>query len=601
MSKITNLPAAEPLDGTEKTPVVQDGQTRRTTIAAMIALGAVIGIEGAAVMAAILANFAKKSGLDDVGDPEWPLSHTLAEISNADTVRFRQMLHANLFRMNSVGGGLNIIGDSISHGAHCGNAYTNHWAMLLARAVCAEFETSSIGFIPMEHVFNYPGAPFQTDQIHDVLFSGADWGPRHPANPPPYDYPLGNFGPVEGEHFGLGSDNIVNGKSYSSSVVGATITISTVPLTERLFFLVTTQPGGGTFNVTVNGANAGTITTDSPVKTYNVERSIAMADNGKGSCTVVLTKADANPTEINAVIGYRSSNIQINSLSKRMTLNNFSRSGHALSNMSEQAIIRASNAVGLVMSLGYNDVNGYATDTDDAAFNRFRQRIDWLIYYCGTVYKTPVVVQDFIWNKSIEQSRTRRELRRLAKEIGGIYIPYPDHFIADRTLPSFIPLQLNDPMYLFADAAHPGPLGNELIFSTLSTAIGFAVRSKRQALEQWDWAWPLNITHVDWANATPNLVRSISSVRQVGSAYRFKLNLDYLPAGGAPANLYTICNGISPKYRDNQSPQFMFETAQFWGIANDLVFTQNNFVVGLSTASGLVQGIKKSLTVEGQA
>lgn len=508
--------------------------------------------------------------------------------NTTNPARIRQLLHSNLYLVNNFGGGVNILGDSISHGAYAGNAYTNHWAMHFARSICAEFDTRSIGYIPAEHVYNAIGS-LNTLQIHDVLFSGTDWGPRS-ANPAPYNYPLGNTG--------AGAANIINGKSYTSSVNGATITIITVPLTEYMTVMVTMQPGGGVFNVTVNGVASAAINTASVVTVYNVEFRIPLADNGKGECAVALTKADANITEINAVIGYKSDNITLTDLSKRVTVNNFSQSGRTLSSVSLSNIIRACNAPALIMSLGYNDWASLNTDTDDAAFATFKQRIDWLIQYCQ-VYRTLVVVQDFLWYASLATSRTRQELKRFADSVRGVYIPYPDQFFSDGGQPTSTPIQLNDPMYLWADPAHPGPLGNELIFSTLATAMGLAVRSKRQALEYYDWPWPIKITHADWANNTPNFVRSISTIQQQGKGYRIKLNLDYTAAATAAPALYTISTGVSPKYRGGASPGLMFESQQIGSTANDVFFTQGDFEVGASIVGALVAGIVKTRVVEG--
>lgn len=533
----------------------------------------------------------------DVAALEAGLADLTATTGTASEARFKQLLYSNLYLQNNLGGGVNILGDSISHGAHADNAYTNHWPMLLARAIGAEFDSGSIGFIPMEHVFNFVGAPYQTKQIHDVTFSGTDWGPRS-ANPAPYDYPLGNFGPTSGG-LGLGGENIVNGKSYSSSVNGATITIVTVPLTATVSVLVTQKPGNGVINVTVNGVAGTPITTSGPL-TYNVEKNIPITDNGKGSCTIILTKADSNPVEINAVLSYKAANVSLTDLARRMTVNNFSQSGRTLSDMNEANIIRACNAPCLIMSLGYNDWSGYLTDSNNTAFAKFQQRINWLIQY-AKVYKTLIVVQDFLWYASRTGSRTRAELKRLADEVKGIYIPYPDQFFADGTLPIQSPPQLNDPLFLWADTAHPGPLGNELIFSTLSAAMGLGVRSKRQALEYYDWAWPINITHADWANETPANIRTISTVQQQGKGYRFRLNLDYTAAPTAPAGLYIISTGISPKYRNGVSPAFMFETEVVSLSASDVFYTESNFSVGLSAGTALVAAIKKTKVVEGTA
>lgn len=67
MAKTTNLPVATPLAGPEKLPIVQAGQSRQTTVAAIAALGQAVGMEGAAVIAAIMDALAAASGSDEIG------------------------------------------------------------------------------------------------------------------------------------------------------------------------------------------------------------------------------------------------------------------------------------------------------------------------------------------------------------------------------------------------------------------------------------------------------------------------------------------------------------------------------------------------------
>jgi hypothetical protein len=238
-------------------------------------------------------------------------------------------------------------------------------------------------------------------------------------------------------------------------------------------------------------------------------------------------------------------------LNNRMQFHNYAQSGRALKDMSESAIVRVCNSACLIVSLGYNDWS-LGSDTDDTVFSTFKQRIDWLIQY-SKVFKNLVVVQDFIWYAT-KHSRTRRQLKRLADAVNGIYIPYPDQFFNNSSQPIQSPPQLNDPLYLWADAAHPNALGNELIYSTIATALGFSVNSKNIALQYYDWPFPLKIASANFNNTDPTFVGSLSTIQQVGDSYQVRLNVKLRVGGSFPANtLENISTGLPLKFRNGEN------------------------------------------------
>jgi len=521
------------------------------------------------------------------------LQTQITSLAAQSAARARQLLHTNGYLMNNAGGGVNIIGDSISHGAYSGNAYTNHWTYLLARSVAAAFDTRSLGFFPTDGLYNSVPS-LDTPQIVDLVMS-AGWGATE-ANPAPYNYPLGDIG--------ANAADIINGKAYSSTTSGATMTITLPSICERVVLLFTKQPGGGVFNITVNGSAAGTINTANATTLYNQGQSINVVDNGKGECVIVLTKADTGPTQINATVGLLSGDIGINDFSKRMALHNYSKKGRLLSNMSEACVIRACNAPALLMALGYNDWGTNDADNNDTNFNAFKQRIDWLIQY-AKVYRTLVVVPDFIWYAG-PTSRTRAQLQRLARETGGIYLPFADWFFSEGTPPTLSPLQLNSPLGLWADAGHPGPLGNELIFATIATAMGLPVTSKKQALQHYDWAFPLKIAHTDFTNDTPTLLNSISTIRQNGSSYHIKVNMkhssDPIPTG----TLYDIVSAVPAKFRNVASIALMDEYHEAGinsasGAVNGLIYTSGNGVIKGKTFDAFISKFRTTIVVEPNA
>ena len=237
-------------------------------------------------------------------------------------------------------------------------------------------------------------------------------------------------------------------------------------------------------------------------------------------------------------------------------------------------------------------------------FNAFKQRIDWLIQYAN-VYKTLIVVPDFIWYAG-PTSRTRAQLQRLARETNGIYLPFADWFFSDGTVPTISPLQLNSPLGLWADTSHPGPLGNELIFATIATAMGLPVTSKKQALRHYDWAYPLKITHTDFTNDTPTLINSISTIRQNGSSYHIKMNVKHTSDPIPTGTLYDIVSAAPAKFRNVASLALMDEYHECGinsatGAVNGLMYTSGNGIVRGKSFDAFISKFRTTLVVEPNA
>lgn len=511
--------------------------------------------------------------------------------ANQSPSRAIQLLNTGMYLQNNHSQGVTNIGDSISHGAYSGNAYTNHWLSLLQRSVNAQFGAKNLGTLPMEGVYNVI-PELNTPQIHDVTFS-AGWGALS-ANPAPYNYPLGNFGAA--------AANIVNGKSYSSSTSDSSITIVIPTMQERVAFRYTQQAGGGVFNVSINGNFADTINTNGSL-THNVlSVPFPIIDDGTGKCTIVLTKADSMPTEINAVINYSAGANAITDLPERMSVHNYSQSGRQLLTMSESAIIQACNSACLIVSLGYNDwdPSGGDTDNNQTNFDAFKQRIDWLIQYCN-VYKNLVVVNDFIWYPTLENSRTRRELKRLADACAGIYIPYADRFFSDETRATVAagPRNLNDPIFLWADAAHPNPDGNSLIFSAVAVAMGLGVTCKNDALNNHDLPFPISITNTGYRNTATSSVL-VSTVKRCSGGLMLSLDISATSGNLPDGALINISSGLPAKfgYSGNiRSSQFVISSNFAGGSVLLSALIENNASVTYYATTALTPTLTGTMLV----
>ena len=203
--------------------------------------------------------------------------------------------------------------------------------------------------------------------------------------------------------------------------------------------MVKRQPGGGTLNFLVNDVVVKTVDTSKDengdpavLEKWNSVVPITMSDDGQGRTKITIQKSDALSAPINTMVGYNDSNVNVLDLAQRMKFCNFSQIGRAFIDVSRDAIILFTKSAVAMLSLGFNDVYGYDTDNDDLDFAEFQQRADWFIEF-ALLHETPVIIQDFILYKTLEQSRTRRELLRIATETNGIYITLADEFTSTRT------------------------------------------------------------------------------------------------------------------------------------------------------------------------
>jgi len=443
-----------------------------------------------------------------------------ARIDNLPPVNRAQPLMSRANKVLGLGQGVVVLGDSISAGAYFGNAHTNGWPNLLSKAINHQFGARNIGAMPTDSLYNVVPV-YNTDQLHAVTWTG-DWGPRT-ASPAPYDFPVGNVGAAAGD--------AVNGKTVSSSASGAYVEIVIPAINAVGLIYYVGRPGGGTFNVTVNGVAAPALNTANATLLYNKIHAISLTDDGTGECTVRLTKADTSPTELQSVIQYRKGDGGPEEHHLLMNVCNWSVSGRQLEAMTEQGIINATNCACLIMALGYND---RFAETDDTYYANYLQRVEWVIEYAN-INQCLVVVPDFCWYWP-KSSRVRTQLRRIAEETNGIYIPFPDKFFPDgRIVVDTTPVatELVDPLKLFADNAHPNYKGNELIFAQIAEALGLGITSRQMALLN-DLPYPLKLQ-----GTFKNKAGSVSTIKRTSSGYAYSLGVTATGGG-------TIGTGVFP-------------------------------------------------------
>lgn len=446
---------------------------------------------------------------------------------NFDTQLNRaQPLFSRSCNVLNAGHGVNIISDSIGAGAYQGNVWQNGWPSLLAKAIRHQFGAYNVGAIPMDSLFN-PVPAYNTDQVHAVLWTG-NWGTRvgnGPANGL-YDWPVGLTGAAAGD--------AINGKTVTSSTNGAYVEITVPSFNQFVNIYYVGQPGGGKFDVSVNGVIVSELNTAITPKTYNLQYTLIAVDGGQGETVIRLTKKDSLPTEIQPVVRYQKIAGNPNEHFQLMNVNNFSISGRQLATMTEAGIIAATNCACVVLALGYNDV---LADTDDTYYAAYLQRINWFIQYAN-VFRCLVVVADFCWYAS-PTGRRRAQLKRVATDTRGLYLGFPDKFYPQGQIPvdtTPAASELISPLNLFADNAHPNFKGNEMIFSAIANALGLFVNTRRSAILN-DMPYPLKLSGV-----VKNKAGDISSVTRTNNGLLYSVGVTNNGANFASGStaLYTL-------------------------------------------------------------
>lgn len=399
-----------------------------------------------------------------------------------------------------------IIGDSISHGANAGGSlYLHSWVNIFKRCFNNEFQTYSYGYAPTTTITGWR-------EIHEVAFlpSGSSWTGK------------------EGENGG----DIQQGLSFTSTVVGASQRVQVPTFQGRCLVHYVRRTDGAAATISVNGTVVQTVST---IGAYDVSQIfvVPMTDS-KGLCTIEVTNTSGGALEI---MGYSF----ISNAADEIKLMNYSISGRRLAYMSTVAMDAIFNdAAMVIMALGYNDSSFVNSDPTYAA--TFKTKIDYLISK-SQAKGVPLVVPDFCWD-SASDSEVRTQLKRLAEETSGLYIPFPDFFNIGREVTSN-DFRVNT-LKLFVDGAHPNQDGHKIIAETIAKAMQLSVTSKEQALRYHDWWYPLLLTSSGVANKTTSY-DTISAARWQGKHVVLRFSLTGISGATSRSvqNSWPVKSGIS--------------------------------------------------------
>ncbi|NNB48884.1 hypothetical protein [Pseudomonas fragi] len=406
----------------------------------------------------------------------------------ADTGNFGKniMLAKARARIDAGAPFMHVLGDSISHGAFADDWYRNGWVNLFKRMLNVELGTYSYGVTPLLP-FTNPVTGASNADIHDVLI-GAYWFL--------YD----------------ALTDVPTGASYVTATASAQIDI-TVPTFQDVAVIYYAQnPSGGSFEVLINGTPLTTINTNAATRNPFVGYGFVLTDNGLGSCKITIRTTSTAEVEITGIGYYKTAN--------QAVLQNMSQSGRKLINTSQACVQKLMGESALfVMALGVNDL--YDHQNDDVKFAAFTQVIDWLIQYANQ-YEVPVVVPDFVWYVGPE-NRTRAQLRRLATQTKGVYIPFPDFFMKNSVVPNSA--YLIETLNLFTNDLHPNVAGHKLIAETIAKKIGLSISSKKQVLDYHDWWFPLALNPASGVTNKSTSAPFTSAIKNQGGQTLVRLNL----------------------------------------------------------------------------
>ena len=430
------------------------------------------------------------------------------------------------------GTGVNIIGDSISHGAFSRNIFENNWTNIFKRCFNAEYESDNYGFVNLWDQLGI--GDLASQEIHQVSISNFTFRSQDDGS------------------------LAISGSEYeSNSGDGSSIVTIDVPsFLPKFGVWYRRVDGGGTFDIEVNGAVIATVNTDASGGAeggYFLTRGHVISDNGKGLCNIRLI---AKTTAKVYLMG-----MSYESDSENPSVNNLSTSGRRLAKASRDVISKSvAGCQTLIMALGHNDAGD--AENDDLYYNQFKQRIDWLISDCNT-FGVPVIVPDFNWTLP-SSYRVRVELKRLAESVdSGVYISFPELFKADSSIPD--QNYIINTAELFDDASHPNIEGHKIIGETIAKVMCLSCTSKKESLLYHDWWRVFKIP-----DATP--IKNNITDSRYSFAYKrngnslvvrgFFSNTDTPPPAQMPAGEFDVTEGETGLYFLNNDVK-AFKTSPF--------------------------------------
>lgn len=327
------------------------------------------------------------------------------------------------------GKSINILGDSISHGANAPNIPEDSYVGLLKKSVAKKFGVYNYGYTSLLCAFSNPSGLYE--ELHTVDLEGG-WN--------------GIGSATAGDHLGF--------QYYRSTVGNAEMTFTVERGSNEIgrfvkgfYIYYEAGPDLGSFRVEVNGETLATVDCRQEKKdTCMRSPYIALPASLKGRAKIKLVKEAGAPIAITG-ISYAED-------PSGVTVQNYSRSGLQLVEVGDEVIDSVCRSNVLMLAIGFNDAGMQADHIT------FRNKINRIIQRCEA-FGTKVVVIDTLWTFAAEKEFYRAELKRVADELGGLYITFTD--LVEKN-PGMI-----------QDTAHPTVDGHKLIAARICEKLGLPI------------------------------------------------------------------------------------------------------------------------------
>ena len=323
---------------------------------------------------------------------------------------------------------INILGDSISHGANAPQIPNDSLIGLLKKSIAKKYGAYNYGYTSMLFSFDNPSGDYH--ELHTVTQSKGQWG-------------IGT-GEGAGGHLGF--------QFYKSLSKDGELIFSidrnqseAAKRVKGVYVYYQAGPDQGAFQVQAGGK---------VLETINCWRD--KTDTCARSSYIPLPSLKGNKVDIQVIKSENSLPITITGMAyaenpNMPTIQNYSRSGLQLIEVSNDVLRSVCQANVLIFALGFNDAGLQADPV------KFKNKINYVIRSCEAS-GAKVVVLDTIWSFNSTKEYYRSELKRLAVETGGEYISFTDMY-ADN--PSMI-----------QDGAHPSVQGHHQIAQRICKRLG---------------------------------------------------------------------------------------------------------------------------------
>ena len=282
---------------------------------------------------------------------------------------------------------INILGDSISHGANAPEIPKQAYTALLKNSVAEKFGAWNYGYTSMRFSMqNYFGT---YNELHSIAVSSGAW--------------QSGVGTQLGFNYYRSCDDtaeltVTVGKEYSGRING-------------MYVYYQAGPNEGSFDVAVGENTVATVVcTEEKADLCARSMYIPLPGISENSEFKIIKKPGAEVT-VNGIAYYENPSVA--------AVQNYSNSGQCLVDIKDEVIRSVCKAPVVLIAIGHNDA-GMQSD-----FNAFKEKVELIIKTCRET-GAQVAVVNTIWNCTSEKVRYRDELKKITDYLNGTYIDFSD-------------------------------------------------------------------------------------------------------------------------------------------------------------------------------